>query len=111
MPRSRAETLHRLACAHAKGDLILARGAIAAGRAGLAEIAGIGPWTVEYVALRGLGDPDAYPASDAALIAALGARGQDLDEVRPWRAYAAMRLWRRQAKLKSNSKIQERKRR
>jgi AraC family transcriptional regulator of adaptative response / DNA-3-methyladenine glycosylase II len=111
MPRSRAETLHRLACAHAKGDLILARGAIAAGRAGLAEIAGIGPWTVEYVALRGLGDPDAYPASDAALIAALGARGQDLDEVRPWRAYAAMRLWRRQAKLKSNGKNQERKRR
>jgi AraC family transcriptional regulator, regulatory protein of adaptative response / DNA-3-methyladenine glycosylase II len=95
MPGKRAETLHRLATHVASGKLTLARGAIAAGRAGLAEIPGIGPWTIEYVALRALGDPDAYPASDSALIAALERRGETLEDVRPWRAYAAMRLWRR----------------
>jgi AraC family transcriptional regulator of adaptative response / DNA-3-methyladenine glycosylase II len=97
MPRARAETLHRLAAAHARGDLLLAQGAIAAGRAGLAGIAGVGPWTVEYVALRALGDPDAYPVGDSALISALGSR-ETLEELRPWRAYAAMRLWRRKAR-------------
>ena len=50
LPMKRAETLHRLAVATAEGKLPLARGAIAAGRAALAEIPGIGPWTIEYVA-------------------------------------------------------------
>lgn len=97
MPMKRAETLHRLAAAHAAGKLHLARGAFAAGRAGLADIPGIGPWTIEYIALRALGDPDAYPASDSAIVAALGQRGEALEELRPWRAYAATRLWRRAA--------------
>ena len=69
LPRKRAETLVALARASADGKLPLMRGAIASGRAALAAIPGIGPWTIEYVALRALGDPDAYPASDAALIA------------------------------------------
>src|SRR5262249_10530914 len=95
MPMKRAETLYALARASADGKLTLARGAVAAGRAGLAEIPGIGPWTIEYVALRALGDPDAFPASDAAIIAALGRRGETFQDLRPWRAYAATRLWRR----------------
>lgn len=95
LPRKRAETLHALACAAAAGKLALARGAIAAGRAALAEIAGIGPWTVEYIAMRALGDPDAYPATDIALINALGRKGETLEHLKPWRAYAAIRLWRR----------------
>ncbi len=98
LPRKRAETLHHLARAAAEGRLPLARGAIAAGRAALAEIPGIGPWTIEYVALRALGDPDAYPATDIALINALGRRGETLENLKPWRAYAAIRLWRRAAK-------------
>lgn len=98
IPKKRAETLHRLAVASAEGKLPLARGAIAAGRAALAEIPGIGPWTIEYIALRALGDPDAYPASDIALINALGRKGETLEHLKPWRAYAAIRLWRRCAK-------------
>lgn len=94
MPRKRAETLHLLATASAEGRFPLARGAIASGRAALASLPGIGPWTIEYVALRALGDPDAFPASDAAIVAALGRRGDALEHLRPWRAYAAMRLWR-----------------
>lgn len=94
VPKKRAETLAALARASAEGKLPLMRGAIASGRAALAAIPGIGPWTIEYVALRALGDPDAYPAADSALIAALGKRGETLDHLRPWRAYAAVRLWR-----------------
>ncbi len=98
LPKKRAETLHRLAVASAEGELPLARGAIAAGRAALAEIPGIGPWTIEYVAMRALGDPDAYPATDIALTNALGRKGETLHHLKPWRAYAAIRLWRRGAK-------------
>jgi len=97
LPMKRAETLHRLSVASADGKLPLMRGAVASGRAALANIAGVGPWTIEYVALRALGDPDAYPATDIALINALGAHGEQLDHLRPWRAYAAIRLWRRAA--------------
>jgi AraC family transcriptional regulator of adaptative response / DNA-3-methyladenine glycosylase II len=98
LPLKRAETLHRLAVASSDGKLPLARGAIASGRAALAEIPGIGPWTIEYVAMRALGDPDAYPATDIALINALGKKGETLEHLKPWRAYAAIRLWRRGAK-------------
>ncbi len=97
LPKKRAETLHMIASAAAQGTLPLARGAISAGRAALAEIPGIGPWTIEYVAMRALGDPDAYPATDIALINALGRKGETLEHLRPWRAYAAIRLWRRGA--------------
>jgi AraC family transcriptional regulator of adaptative response / DNA-3-methyladenine glycosylase II len=98
IPAKRAETLHRLAVAAADGKLPLARGAIAAGRAALAQIPGVGPWTVEYVAMRALGDPDAYSATDIALVNALGRKGETLEHLKPWRAYAAVRLWRRAAK-------------
>lgn len=98
LPAKRAETLHRLAVASADGKLSLARGAIAAGRAALADMPGIGPWTIEYVAMRALGDPDAYPSTDIALVNALGRKGETLDHLKPWRAYAAIRLWRRAAK-------------
>ena len=99
LPRKRAETLHRLALASADGELPLRRGAIAAGRAALSAIPGVGPWTIEYVALRALGDPDAFPASDAAIIGVLGAR-DELEKLRPWRAYATVRLWRRASQSK-----------
>lgn len=100
MPMKRAETLHRVAAAVASGALKLERGAIAAGRAGLAQIPGIGPWTIEYVALRALGDPDAFPAGDAVIRAALGAK-DDPEKWRPWRAYAAVRLWRREGSART----------
>ena len=56
---------------------------------------GIGPWTAQYVAMRALGEPDAFPSGDLGLKHASG--GFDLEprseRWRPWRAYAALHLW------------------
>ena len=64
----------------------------------LTEIPGIGNWTAEYVAMRALGEPDAFPAGDVALQSALeisGARAAEMrsEPWRPWRSYATMYLW------------------
>jgi AraC family transcriptional regulator of adaptative response / DNA-3-methyladenine glycosylase II len=101
MPKKRAETLQFLAKACVSGAVKLTPGAIAAGRAGVASIPGIGPWTIEYIALRALGDPDAFPFGDAALNAVLG-RNDKLEALSPWRAYATLRAWR----MKADTKLQ-----
>jgi AraC family transcriptional regulator of adaptative response / DNA-3-methyladenine glycosylase II len=63
-------------------------------RTRLADVPGIGPWTVEYIAMRALGDPDAFPATDLVLKRLLaGAAADRTESWRPWRAYAAMHLW------------------
>lgn len=64
----------------------------------LREIPGIGAWTAQYIAMRALGEPDAFPAGDIALMRALqltDARQLEgrAEMWRPWRAYAAMYLW------------------
>lgn len=66
----------------------------------LKTIKGIGDWTAEYVAMRVLKHPDAFPASDLGLLKALGDEVQGAQELlrraekwRPWRAYAALLLW------------------
>jgi AraC family transcriptional regulator of adaptative response / DNA-3-methyladenine glycosylase II len=65
----------------------------------LCEIPGIGKWTAQYVAMRALGEPDAFPSSDLGLLRALSLDScreleQRAEAWRPWRAYAAMYLWR-----------------
>ena len=69
----------------------------------LRALPGIGEWTAQLIALRALGWPDAFPASDIGVLDALapliGARDARAAEAvsaawRPWRAYAVMRLWR-----------------
>jgi AraC family transcriptional regulator, regulatory protein of adaptative response / DNA-3-methyladenine glycosylase II len=65
----------------------------------LGEIAGIGKWTAQYVSMRALGEPDAFPSNDLGLLRAMALRNSyDLElraeDWRPWRAYAAMYLWR-----------------
>ncbi len=69
---------------------------------GLLAIAGIGRWTAEYIALRALGNPDAFPGSDLGLLKAARrhrpgmtarALGQWAERWRPWRGYAATHLW------------------
>jgi AraC family transcriptional regulator of adaptative response / DNA-3-methyladenine glycosylase II len=96
---ARARTLRALAAAVARGDLALEPEADPeATRAALRRIAGIGPWTAEYVAMRVLRDPDAFPAGDLGLRRAWarlgnGALASHADAWRPWRAYAAMHLW------------------
>jgi AraC family transcriptional regulator, regulatory protein of adaptative response / DNA-3-methyladenine glycosylase II len=63
----------------------------------LQECAGIGEWTAQYIALRALRWPDAFPAGDLGLLKAAGAATRALRTEsaawRPWRAYAAMHLW------------------
>jgi AraC family transcriptional regulator, regulatory protein of adaptative response / DNA-3-methyladenine glycosylase II len=70
--------------------------------AALTQISGVGEWTSQYVALRALGDPDAFPASDLVLRREAAAGKEALSESelqaraeawRPWRAYAATYLW------------------
>lgn len=70
--------------------------------AAMTAIKGIGPWTLNYFGLRGLGDPDAFPAADLGILKASSMGGgpdkaKALETVsenwRPWRAYAAQYLW------------------
>jgi AraC family transcriptional regulator, regulatory protein of adaptative response / DNA-3-methyladenine glycosylase II len=69
----------------------------------LEALSGIGAWTAQYIALRALGEPDAFPAADivlrrmaAATESVLTARllEQRAEAWRPWRSYAVMHLWR-----------------
>lgn len=98
--RKRALTVQRLAQAVAAGELALAPTADRDETlTKLATIPGIGPWTAQYIAMRALADPDAFPASDLGLRKAMTpAPGTSIeastDAWRPWRAYAAMHLWR-----------------
>lgn len=67
-------------------------------RARLLEIPGIGEWKAQYIAMRVLGDPDAFPASDLGLLRGASLHherelSQHAEAWRPWRAYAAMYLW------------------
>jgi len=95
LPSQRARAIVELSRAVATGRVKLAsEEAVSQLRA----IPGIGDWTSEYVAMRALGAPDAFPAGDAALRRALGVntRAEALRLAEPWRpfrAYAAMRLW------------------
>jgi len=66
----------------------------------LSALPGIGVWTAQYIAMRGLSEPDAFPHRDLGLMRAFARAGCDPDTLaahaqgwRPWRAYAAMRLW------------------
>jgi AraC family transcriptional regulator of adaptative response / DNA-3-methyladenine glycosylase II len=103
LPRSRARALVGLCAALADGALALDPGADRArARAELVTLHGIGPWTAEYVAMRALGDPDAFPAADLGVRRALERLGRPGDAPaaealaepwRPWRAYAVQHLW------------------
>jgi AraC family transcriptional regulator, regulatory protein of adaptative response / DNA-3-methyladenine glycosylase II len=66
----------------------------AAFRKALLETTGLGPWSAEYISLRAIGDTDAFPKTDLILKRALELHpGLDLEVIRPWRAYAALYLW------------------
>jgi AraC family transcriptional regulator of adaptative response / DNA-3-methyladenine glycosylase II len=104
MPATRAETIRTLADRIAAGEPLLE---LAAGLepavARLTAIPGIGDWTAQYIAMRALREPDAFPAGDLGLRRALADRGsrptaaavaRAAEAWRPWRAYAAMLLWR-----------------
>jgi AraC family transcriptional regulator of adaptative response / DNA-3-methyladenine glycosylase II len=69
----------------------------------LRALPGIGEWTAQYIAMRALREPDAFPAADIGLLRALAAPDGSrptpaellarAEQWRPWRAYAALHLW------------------
>ncbi len=82
----------------ADGRLELSKSSLETTMVDLEKIAGIGPWTAHYVAMRGLGWPDAFPASDLGILKALKLKNARIAEERarawmPWRSYAVMHLW------------------
>lgn len=97
--RTRSKAILELAHAVRSGQLVLAPGADpAATMAQLRALPGIGDWTAQYIAMRALAWPDAFPAGDIALQkAAGGLTARQLtaraEAWRPWRAYAVMHLW------------------
>jgi AraC family transcriptional regulator of adaptative response / DNA-3-methyladenine glycosylase II len=103
MPESRNRTFAALAAALASGQLSVDPGSSRdEAVAGLGRIPGIGPWTIAIIAMRALGDPDAFPATDLGvrrgaealgLPTAAAALTAHADAWRPWRAYAVQHLW------------------
>ncbi len=92
VPRARAAAIRALARAVESGALDLAPTADPERAcATLAALPGIGPWTVGYVAMRVLRDPDALPEND--LVLRRAAPHADPRAWSPWRAYAALYLW------------------
>lgn len=98
--KARAATIKALARAVASGEICFERVVdVNEFVSRLCSVPGIGEWTAQYVAMRALREPDAFPAGDRALLAACRGNGRALLEQsqawRPWRAYAAMYLWAR----------------
>ena len=101
--RQRQAAIHALAQAVSSGQIRLHAGAdVAATMDALKALPGIGAWTADYIALRALRWPDAFPSGDMALQKALSPDGQRLtaraaegraERWRPWRAYAVIRAW------------------
>lgn len=100
--RARAQTLRSVATAVVRGDIHFdpAQDPEDFCRS-LKSIRGVGDWTAQYVAMRALKNPDAFPASDLGLLKATsfpermspGKLGERAENWRPWRAYAALLLW------------------
>ena len=116
MPGKRVDTLQRVAAAVASGEL-----AVSAGQTDITElrrqwlaIPGIGPWTVEYLAMRAWRDPDAWPASDLVLMNLMTLQDASLTRLplhkaraeawKPWRAYAALHIWHSAADVAGKAK-------
>jgi AraC family transcriptional regulator of adaptative response / DNA-3-methyladenine glycosylase II len=101
LPQVRARAIRSLAREYVSGRLTLAE-TDDVFLASLARVRGIGEWTTQYIALRALRHPDAFPANDLALLRAasqgnpltITALRERAEQWRPWRAYAAVYLWR-----------------
>ena len=99
MPNARAAAITSMARSVANDPTLLARGgSLEETIDRLTSLRGIGPWTAHYIAMRALGEPDAFPDGDLGLrkaaeklrIRNLAARAE---RWRPFRAYAAIALW------------------
>jgi AraC family transcriptional regulator of adaptative response / DNA-3-methyladenine glycosylase II len=114
MPGARADTLSSLAAAaDANHRLFSPSQTLEAAVAQLRSLRGIGEWTAQYIAMRAMQEPDAFPAADIGLMRALtpsfGTRPDAAmvlaraEGWRPWRAYAAQHLWTANANAKDTS--------
>src|SRR5215211_485347 len=102
-PKSRQRSVVALVAALADGRVVLDAGCDwDRAREQLAALPGIGPWTAEVIAMRGLGDPDAFPGTDLGVRLAAKQLGLPEDaralterssRWRPWRSYATQHLW------------------
>jgi AraC family transcriptional regulator of adaptative response / DNA-3-methyladenine glycosylase II len=109
MPQKRAQAIKDLSVLVASGELDLEASHDPEKLVSqLVEIKGIGPWTAHYIAMRAIGDPDAFLHGDLVLLKVAKAlfsvnNENELLEYssswRPWRAYAGMHLWRQAANL------------
>lgn len=103
LTRSRIATLQTWVSYFMENEAIFTQGlTIEELEQALTQLKGIGPWTVNYIAMRGLSDPDAFPSADLGIIKALTdgelkPKNKDIlalaENWRPWRAYAAIYLW------------------
>jgi AraC family transcriptional regulator of adaptative response / DNA-3-methyladenine glycosylase II len=104
MPNARAMAVNSLAQAISADPAIFSRGAsLEETIAKLRSLPGIGEWTAQYIAMRELREPDAFPAADIGLMRAMAAADgrrpsppqllSRAERWRPWRAYAALHLW------------------
>jgi len=119
MPNARAMAVTSLAQAIAADPAIFSRGAsLEDAIAKLRSLPGIGEWTAQYIAMRELREPDAFPAADIGLMRAMAAADgrrpspsqllSRAERWRPWRAYAALHLWAASIQPIASGKIHER---
>lgn len=99
LPKKRQETIKVFCEAILSGDIILER-RIGADKLikQLCALPGVGEWTANYIVMRGLSEPDAFPFADLGLMKALSfSKPKEVKQIaeawRPWRAYAAILLW------------------
>lgn len=99
MPTARRDAIRRAAAAIVEGDVILDAGVDPErAREQLIAVKGIGPWTADYVLMRGLGHPDVMLGTDLGVVHALRRCGCDglppsAGDWSPWRSYAVHHLW------------------
>lgn len=103
---ARRETIRRLCEAVFGKDLHFDQGQdLRVFRQKLLAIKGVGPWTAEYIALRGLGDADAFPSKDLIIARVLADHPEIMSlDLAPWRGYLTMYLWKEFAHAYSKSK-------
>ena len=109
--RTRAQTLRNFVAATLAGEIDFREPDLARWCEQMTALPGIGDWTAQYTAMRGLSMPDAFPASDLGILIALGDGDKKstpkqalarAEAWRPWRAYAALLLW-QSLKLRTSS--------
>jgi AraC family transcriptional regulator, regulatory protein of adaptative response / DNA-3-methyladenine glycosylase II len=98
---ARADAVRSLARHVASGALLSSARDLQATVATLRKMRGIGEWTAQYIAMRALNEPDAFPSGDLVLRRIAGLSARDLDRRaeawRPWRSYAVVLLWQQAA--------------